>query len=167
MPDAAAAAMQVAAAAPSARAAASCGDPSCGVDHSHAGHDHAGHDHGHGHGHKEKAACTDASHDHGHSGNGHGHAAAPAVPAMPDPVTGAWLEAKLLAALPGTVHVSATDESDGCGSKFNVVVASAAFEGVRREQKYDIGGGSLCTRAPLSPCPRCFSARWFTASPAG
>lgn len=101
---------------------AACSDPS---------HDHKGHDHGHGHGHDDGSTCTDPSHDHkehdhkGHDhGHGHGHAQE-----EEGPVTGALIEAKLRAALPGTMHVVATDESDGCGSKFNVVIASEAFQG--------------------------------------
>lgn len=47
-------------------------------------------------------------------------------------MTAAGLESKLRAAasLKEVVHVSAVDESDGCGSKFSVTVVSSAFEGM-------------------------------------
>jgi stress-induced morphogen len=132
MPGASEAALQVVAAGPS--APVECTDPT--HDHSHGAHHHGHadekpctdptHDHSHGthhHGHAAEKPCTDPTHDHSHS-HDHGHKEA-AVPAV---VTGASLEAKLRAAM-AVEFVACTDESDGCGSKFNVVVVSSAFEG--------------------------------------
>ena len=38
--------------------------------------------------------------------------------------------AKLGAGLPTVVHCTCEDESDGCGSKFSLVVVSTAFDGM-------------------------------------
>ena len=53
---------------------------------------------------------------------------APTAPAA-GAITTAHLEAKLRASLPEVVFIKAEDESDGCGSKFNVLIASTAFVG--------------------------------------
>lgn len=50
-------------------------------------------------------------------------------------VTADALKAKLTAAF-SPVYVDALDESGGCGAKFQVIVASAAFEGVPLLQRH-------------------------------
>ena len=58
------------------------------------------------------------------------------------PVTCAHIENKIRVALPDVSYLSVSDLSDGCGSKFEVIVVSSAFEGVKLLQRHRMINGS-------------------------
>jgi stress-induced morphogen len=65
-----------------------------------------------------------ANRDHSHS-HDHEQCAAPEAVA----ITSSLLEEKVRAGIANVSHVKATDLSDGCGSKFELVVVSSEFMG--------------------------------------
>jgi stress-induced morphogen len=105
-------------------------------EHGHAPAQEHGHKH-HEHAHDGKA-CTHEhevheshAHDskaHGHHDHGHGHKHD--APLSGGVITVSSLEDKLRASPLAPSHVSVTDESDGCGSKFAAIVVSESFEGM-------------------------------------
>lgn len=70
----------------------------------------------------DNSANRDHSHSHDHD---HVQCAAPEAVA----ITAALLEGKVRAGIANVSHVKATDLSDGCGSKFELVVVSSEFMG--------------------------------------
>jgi stress-induced morphogen len=61
---------------------------------------------------------------------------------IPQPITCAHLEARLRAEIDNVEFLSVVDDSDGCGSKFKVIVVSSAFEGVKLLQRHRLVNGS-------------------------
>lgn len=57
-------------------------------------------------------------------------------------ITPSYLEEKLRTAL-GATHVEAHDLSDGCGSKFSVIVVSPSFEGKKLLERQRAVNASL------------------------
>ena len=63
-------------------------------------------------------------------------------------VTSEELTSKLSAAFAPAAHVSAVDESSGCGAKFAVTVASAAFEGMAPLARHRAVNAALAAELP-------------------
>ena len=61
---------------------------------------------------------------------------------IPQPISCAHLEAQLRAGIGEIEHLSVVDDSDGCGSKFKIIIVSSAFEGVKLLQRHRLVNGS-------------------------
>ena len=61
---------------------------------------------------------------------------------IPQPITCAHLESRLRAGIANVEFLNVVDDSDGCGSKFKVIVVSSAFEGVKLVERHRLVNGS-------------------------
>ena len=61
---------------------------------------------------------------------------------IPLPISCAHLEARLRVGIDGIEFLSVVDDSDGCGSKFKIIIVSSVFEGVKLLQRHRLVNGS-------------------------
>ena len=61
---------------------------------------------------------------------------------MPEILTPSYLKARISSAFDNITHLTVEDESDGCGSKFAILLVSDAFEKVKRLQRHRMINGA-------------------------
>ena len=61
---------------------------------------------------------------------------------MPEILTPTYLKARINGAIDNVAHLTVEDESDGCGSKFAILLVSDAFEKVKRLQRHRMINGA-------------------------